>query len=184
MEQLVNAILLLLISVPCLPDADTPKEKVLVYVVIDEGSGKASLDDLEDSAKDLKKQIEKREWLDLAKSEDDADIIIHLLDRWKQTIPNRNGRVGYALRYNLVAGSYSQLDDYVFGRLSTPGGIKPRGDLNAPGLNPHIETPLPGDGRQLFGDVIASWDELAQNLSKTLEKFARENYGRLMEQRK
>ncbi len=91
--------------------------------------------------------------------------------------------VSRPLRYNLVAGSYNQLDDYVFGRLSIPGGVKPNGDLNAPGLQPHKETPLPGDGRQLHGDVITSWDELAQSLTKTLENFARENYKRLMEQR-
>ena len=62
----------------------------------------------------------------------EADIVFHLVDRWKQTKPNKQGRVGSALRYNLVAGSYNQIDDYVFSKLTTPGGIKPRGDLNAP----------------------------------------------------
>ena len=158
------------------------KEKVLVYVVADEvleGSNtNATAEDLEDSANDLRKQIKKRKELELAGDEGRADIVFHVVDRWIQSEPDAEGRRGYALRYHLVAGTYQQDEDYVFGKLSTGGGMKPRiRDLDA---EPVMETPLPGEGRSLSGEVTGSWGELAESLSRTLQGFAIANYDRIM----
>ncbi len=42
MKQIFYAILLLLVSIPCLPGVDAPKDRILVYVVVDDGCEQAS----------------------------------------------------------------------------------------------------------------------------------------------
>ena len=120
--------------------------------------------ELEESVRDLRARLNKRKWIEVTDSEDDADIDLELLGRHE--VPEK----GYVLHYTIDAGAYGREDEFAYAGEAVPtGGIRARS--------------YDGHDNSKEGRAILRWEELAKHFADSLEEFAESNYERIIAQR-
>lgn len=121
--------------------------------------------DLEESARDLRKSLKKSKWLEVADSEEEADIRLRILGRRKDQ------ELGFTLGYALDAGAYKTEDEFFYSgeSVATGGGRSRDARTMSDAMQP----------RKTLG-----WGQLEKEFGRSLEEFARSNYDRIVAQRK
>ena len=143
-----------------------PKGRIRIFVAADTTGvpGQASRQsDVDESVKEVGKRVRALNWLQLADRPEDADVIVTVVSRRKDS------NKGLVLSYILQAGEHRVEDEFAF-----QGGTEITGGTRT----------LSSDGRTNYeGRRALSWDELAKQFAESLEGFAKANYDRILRQR-
>ena len=163
----MTATLALLFVLAGLAPQKPSQGKVLVLVAAEPSSTykgvRQPIKDLEDSARAVRRYLEKAKWIQLTEKEEEADIRLRILGRRKDSDK------GFTLGYSLDAGAYKTEDEFAY-----------EGESVAAGGGPSRDSKDSNDGGS---PASVSWDEIARSFSQSLEEFAKSNYDRIVAQR-
>jgi hypothetical protein len=141
------------------------REKLRISITVDaeqayKGS-KQRTSQLEETARSLRGSLEGSEWLELVEVEQATDVRLRILGR-RKTIDQK-----FAIGYSLEAFDFFTEDEFLYRGESFPAGGS-------------TVTDEPENPFGAHGSRAPRWSDAARSLGKALEKFAEENYERIL----